>query len=653
MENINELQAQIAEDNGVIESPEEENLYNALSKVRLLEENAIPIAPKAGERFREKFDEGLSALQTKHEEWRKNIELFTNETGIKKGIPVENLVRITVETLIDFSYMKNPSAEFSAYDENDKDFADLVQKIVMALINKKYSPGINLQPKIIKQMIFAHLTNFGVLELTYQGEMGSIEEIYDLNNRVKERIATEEDPERLNELYKHLDVLQDELDNRDHMGIGVRYRSPFSIITDAQTENLDLTDTNILMVRDGLDKDHIKAEYGYFNEEENCHYYRYDSSKKLPLVEGSVENTRTATENKVLSQVLSAVDSDQAQLRVKNMVNVVWVYDKTTRLKYLYIEGQWDTPLWVFADEMELSRFFPFFILAFSTPIASIVQSGEVAHYAAFQEEINTVGAQLSKIRRTGFNRFLFNSAMFDKDEITKMLEFFNDPSSKTKVLGVKIKDVNIPLSEVLEPVKLPMAQFKELFDSSSLREALAKTTRISEAAKGAEFKTNTTNQAIASYNETTNNRLEGLTAKIEAVVEDLLWAIAEVCVSKMSKLQVQELLSEKQAQHFANISVKDFNTRHQIVVAAGSTEKPTSLSKKQEAIQIIQMLGQFGTAAPRTVLSLVTRLLRSAFSKSLVTDKDIELMKQEGEAGLQAQQQQQQQQPQPPKQGV
>lgn len=633
----------LANELGVIDTEEDQDIYKALSETRLLGENAIPIAPNTGERFRIKFEEGLLALKEKHEEWLKNIELYTNKAGIVNNVAVENLVRITIETLVDFSYMKNPSAEFSAYDAKDKDFADLVQKIVMALINKKYSPGINLQPKIIKQMIFAHLTNFGVLELTYQGNFGSYEEVFDLNEKVKSKISTEEDPERLEALYGHLSVLQDELENRNHMGIGVRYRSPFSLIVDAKTENLDLSDADVVMVRDALDINHIRAEYGYFDEEENCYYYRYDANKKLPLEAGEVKETRTDTEKRILSQILSAVDSEQAQLRIKNTVNVVWVYDKITKQKYLYLEDSWETPLWVYADEMELSRFFPFFILAFSTPIASVVQSGEVAHYAAFQEEINTIGAQLSKVRRTGFNRLLYNSAMFDKQEVEKLMSFLNDPSIKTKALGVKIKDVNIPLSEILEPVKLPTTQFKELFDTSTLREALAKTTRVSEAAKGAEYKTNTTNQAIASYNETTNNRLEGLTAKIEAVVEDLLWAIAEISVSKMTELQVQELLSEEDAKAFTSISVKDFNIRHQIVLAAGSTEKPTSLSKKQEAIQVIQMLGQFGTAAPRTVMSLVTRLLRSAFSKTLVTDKDIALMEQEGQAGLQQQQQQQQ----------
>ena len=62
-------------------------------------------------------------------------------------------------------------------------------------------------------------------------------------------------------------------------------------------------------------------------------------------------------------------------------------------------------------------------------------------------------------------------------------------------------------------------------------------------------------------------------------------------------------------------------------------------------------MLGQFGTAAPRTVLSLVTRLLRSAFSKSLVTDKDLQHLEEEGLAAMQkgvsTQGSQEQQQPQ------
>jgi hypothetical protein len=47
-------------------------------------------------------------------------------------------------------------------------------------------------------------------------------------------------------------------------------------------------------------------------------------------------------------------------------------------------------------------------------------------------------------------------------------------------------------------------------------------------------------------------------------------------------------------------------------------------------------MLGQFGTAAPRTVLGIVTKLLRQVFSRKLVTDKDLQVLEEEGQAAMQ-----------------
>jgi hypothetical protein len=103
-----------------------------------------------------------------------------------------------------------------------------------------------------------------------------------------------------------------------------------------------------------------------------------------------------------------------------------------------------------------------------------------------------------------------------------------------------------------------------------------------------------------------------------------------------MSSAYINRLLSTKDAKKFHNMTIDEFNRSYNLTIAAGSIEKPTSSSKKKEAMQIIQMLGQFGTAAPRTVLSLVTRLLRSAFSRSLVTDEDLEKLEEEGIAAMQ-----------------
>lgn len=654
--NTEDQKAAVAAEAGVIDRYD--NLDNALSNFRLLSENAIPIPPTIGERFSEFFDDGIRMLESRHKEWKENIETFLNEDAKDATSPTENLVRTTIESLVDFTYMRNPQAEISSLATNDKELAKVLQKILTALMNKKTLPGINLRPKVLKQIIFAHLTNFGILELTWQDEKGSLEQVLQVNEQVKEKIKSEQDPERANPLYELLDILQRELDVRKHVGIGVRVRSPFSLLIDPNCQELDLSDCKWIMDRDVMKIDHIKAEYTIYDEEEGKCYFKYRNDVELDL-NASTTHTKEAVETAIVDAIMPDVDSEQAKLRAKNTVPVVWVYDRTTRLKYLYMEGRWDVPLWVYPDDMELSRFFPFFILAFSAPLSSVVQAGEVSHYVSFQKEINRINEQISRIRNRGFNKYIYNSAVIDKEEAQKLFDFADSKDSKVEALGVKLRDQDKALSEIMEPLKLPSAQFKEIFDKTDLKEALDRTTRITDAMRGAQFRTNTTNDAVSTYNEFASNRLEGLTDKIELAVESLLWSMCELVVSKMTSAQINQILTTEDAQKFKSLSVTEFNRQHNLVIAAGSIEKPTSSSKKKEAVQIIQMLGQFGTAAPRTVLSLVTRLLRSAFSKTLVTDDDLQKLEEEGLAAMQKgvstpqQGGQPQPQPQTPEQGT
>lgn len=626
------LETQLAEELGIVpETPPP-----LTSEVRLLSEDAIPIPPTIGKRFAVMFDDAVRMMEARHTEWKRNINIFLNDEAKDAQTPIENLVRTTVEALVDFTYMRNPHGELSAVVEKDKKLAKILQRVLSALINKKAMPGISLLQKMWKQIIFAHLTNFGILELTWQSEKGSIEQILAVNDSVRERIKKERDQEKASVLYETLDILQQELDIRRHTGIGLRVRSPFALLVDPNCQELNLSDCKWIMDRDVMKIDQIKAEYTNYDKKQNKYFFKYRPNVELEFDGDYSDTSRESTEIAIIDAIMPDVEDEQAKLRAKNALPVVWVYDRTTRLKYLYIEGKWDVPLWVYEDEMGLSRFFPFFILAFSSPLNSIIQSGEVSHYIAIQDEINRINKQVSRTRRRAFNKYIYNSAAIDKEEATKIFNFAETSDNRVEAIGVRVRDQDKALSDVLEPLKLPSTQFKEIFDKTDLENALERTVRMNEVMRGAQFKTNTTNVAIDAYNEYASNRFEGLTDKIELNVEYLLWSICELVVSKMSQEQISQLIAIDDAEQFSPMTVADFNRQYNLVIAAGSTEKPTSSTKKKEAMRIIQMLGQFGTAAPMTVLTLVTRLLRSAFSKALVTDNDLKKLEQEGLAAMQ-----------------
>jgi hypothetical protein len=625
----------VAEEAGVLEA--QEQFDKALSEFRLLPENAIPIPPTIGKRFSDFYEASLRVMEKRHRDWTKNIKLFLNEEAATATSPEENLVRTTIESLVDYTYMRNPQAEVSSIIAADKELSIVLQKLLHLLINKKTLPGINLRPKVLKQIIFAHLTNFGILELTYQDKKGSLQQVLEINEQVKQRIKETTDADEANPLYELLDILQRELDVRKSVGIGVRVRSPFSLLIDPNCQELDLSDCKIIMDRDYMKIDHIIAEYMIYDAEQNTRFFRYKPDVEFATKSSTNDaNIKAVVEADIVNQLMPDVDNDQAKLRLENTMPVVWVYDRTTRLKYLYLEGRWDVPLWVYEDEMQLSRFYPFFLLAFSASLNSVIQAGEVSHYISFQEEINKINKQTSLLRARGFTKYLYNASLIDKGEVERLFDAIEINSTKLQAIGIKVKDNEKPLSELLEPLKVPSAQFKELFDKRDLKEALDRTTRITDAMRGAQFRTNTTNDAVETYNEFAGNRLEGLTDKIELCVEELLWSMCELIVSKMGSEEINMLLTTEDAKKFRPMSVTEFNAKHHLTIAAGSTEKPTSNAKKKEAAQIIQMLTQFGTTAPRTVLTVVTRLLRSAFSRNLVTDDDLTKLEQEGVAAMQ-----------------
>ena len=82
----------------------------------------------------------------------------------------------------------------------------------------------------------------------------------------------------------------------------------------------------------------------------------------------------------------------------------------------------------------------------------------------------------------------------------------------------------------------------------------------------------------------------------------------------------------------------------YSLTCVGGSTVKPTSDTKKQQALQISQILGQFAGASPYVSI-IMLQVLERAFDEVVVTKEDISTIKMSIVQQLQAQQMMQQQQ--------
>jgi len=183
-----------------------------------------------------------------------------------------------------------------------------------------------------------------------------------------------------------------------------------------------------------------------------------------------------------------------------------------------------------------------------------------------------------------------------------------------------------------------PAVQYKELFDTGSLRQAIDRSAATSAVDRGEQFKTNTTNDAVQYAAQTRQETTGVLIEIIEDSFEALGWAMSEVLVSKYTKEDIAALVGQSYANAFTPMTVDEFNQKFRMQLAAGSIEKPTTEYKKREAINVSQALGQVGQAAPMTTMTIMLRMFEQAFDV-VVSKEDWEMLKQEVQANLTAMQ--------------
>jgi hypothetical protein len=636
------VKVEIAKTMGFEES-DADAFAETLNTTRRRVDDAIVVPKILGELFKNRYESAKVVYAEYQDDWRQAHKAFhiTGSVSDLKatGVANENFVRSTTQTLIEYTYMQNPDATFKSESEADQVFADALQKTVTALVNKRNGMAINLRPKVQRAIMQAHLSNHGFLRLDYTPMKGSRQDVLRLRDAAEKKLnAAQEDDPNIAVYRETLDATTRQLLHREDFGIQVRSRSPFTILVDPDTTMSDLSDCQYLFDIEPLSDAYIKSEFLILEEETGRWMFKQD-----PTVEyrDARQNARPNTREQVaqeIAEILMPEENDAARReKLTDKVPCVWVWDRATRRRYLYLMDNWETPLWVFEDELRLSRFFPYFHLGFNLGPTGILQSSEVSYYIGFQNEINRGNKQRALLRDVAFNTFLFNTKLVTANEAKRVFDEMARPASSTfRGIGVELRSTEDKLEEVFMPAMLPVAHAEKLLDNRTYERAIGSATRITTAMQGGEYRTNTVSDAVQAYTQQAQTRVEGLIDPVEEMLTQLLWAIAEVVVSVIPKDQLLSIVDQDTVDNLRQMDVQTFNQMFSMSITAGSTEKPNSMQKKEEATRIIQMLGQFGTAAPRTVLGIVTRLLRRVFSRDMVSDKELETLEAEGQAAMQ-----------------
>ena len=232
------------------------------------------------------------------------------------------------------------------------------------------------------------------------------------------------------------------------------------------------------------------------------------------------------------------------------------------------------------------------------------------------QDAINAINNEIAKVRAYIVGKVIYNKNLI-KDE--KVVDEFLQGTTAKRTLGIDAPP-ETDLTKLFSPFVPQSAQALNtiVFDKGRLLEAIDRVSSVTAVMRGVEYKTNTTNKAIESYESTTQTKLDEKIDAIEDAIGEVGTKLLHVCLRNMSVETVASILGQADAeiweQHrdaFVNQGVKFTAT-----VVGGSTLKPTSATKKQQAVQLSQALGQFASAAPVAIL-VALKVMERAFDES------------------------------------
>ena len=603
-------------------------------------DSKIPVSKAHGKLWKARKKAALTDRKRCEEAWDEAIRYFLNDqmvhrdgggdttVGNRRGnqrlndnlTETENMVFANITTMVPVLYSRNPRAEFTTDDtanQDVKEFATVVERLVNNLASKKSAPGLNLKPKAKRCVVTSLLTNRSWLQINWVSkEQGSEQALTDLSN-ISKKLEKAKDKKEIEELEGQLLALEDTIDVLEPSGPTVTYKGPKDVLIDPSADMVDGTDAKWLMVRDCFPTQYLKAKYGTKEQDSDQIKSVYAPTHVLKLSED--DEAGVDAEFSLFEEDSSYKDygfDDKTTFEKSQYTEVWFVWDKTTRRVFLYSEKDWTWPLWVWDDPLSLDQFFPLYPLTFYESPAGVNTNGEVTYYLDQQDAINEMVDEERRARRWARRNILFDKNKVDREDVEVVLNG-DDGTAR----GVDVPE-GMKIDDVIFSMKPPGFNFKELFDKESKLRAIERISSVNEALRGAQFKTNTTNKAVEANVSASMVRNDEKTDQIEDWIGSVMWGIAQLCIQFMLQEQVAVFVGSEPAKKWKNMTAEEIRMTFSVQVVGGSSNKPTSAAKKEEAIQLGQVLGQFVQASP-VVVEIMLRMLEQAFDEINIHEED------------------------------
>jgi len=606
----------------------------------------VPVSKAYGSLWRTKIEAAQRANELVIDAWEQCFAYYNNHQvktsdsskGVfSRGDVTENVVYSNINVMLPAVYGQDPDIAVNTTDKEDEDFAECAHVLLNALLKGKNL--LNCKPKVRKAVGVALMTNFGVLKLDYVLKSDSQESVLENLAQVTEEIAKAKNTKALEAAYGKLAAIESIVSIFEKGGPKLRNIMARNLVVDPIAEMPDGTDATWMAERCYIQTSYLKHKFTRPEGDSNSWNYIFKPTHKAVFAEGS-GNQKDDAYGLVL-QTLSGDPTNQENDEVGTYRDLYYtecwlVWDKATRRTSLFAADDWAYPLWVWDNYTKTTRFFPYFIIGFGLSTGQTVTVGEVSYYLDQQDEINQINRQVARIRNSVFNFFFYNSHKISQADAENLMQAvkrgFNDEQA---IVGVKVPEGS-KISDCFEALVPPSLQYEHLFNKEPTINSINRISNTSDAIRGVQFKTNTNEASVQSYQDAARMSIGAKIEVVEDVLSDLCKALLEMCVQNMDKNEVIGLVGQKIGAAWRNMSLDEFNSQFALDLVPGTAEKPNSIFKKKEAVQVVQAIGQFASGAPMTSMKVALRVLEQAFTEVVIKPEDWDMM--EAEMTMQAQ---------------
>jgi hypothetical protein len=622
---------------------------------RVVGNTKIPVSKATGSLWQSRIDQAACARKDAESAWAEAIRYYENDqaahrdgneagSGNRRGTrgiddnwsATENVVFSNAATIVPMLYAKNPSIECTAINEDiNAEWARSAEHLINWLFNTKSAPGVGIKSKARRAVLGAYLTNKWYVKIDWIKKVDSREEAIKEIKTLSEELEKAKTTRKIKEVEGKIKALEAKVDFLTPAGPVVKAVSPFRIFVDPTSLEPDHSDANWMAESDFIQTEVLNALYGRKNEEgevtsvyEPTHIMSASTDNRT--IQDEVNNFSIfKTDQEVTAS--SYGYKTNAAFKAAQYTKVWYVWDKTTRRVLLFADNKWEWPLWVWDDPLKLLDFFPYYPLHFHETPDGSQPKGEVTYYLDQQDTINDIMSEINRARRWARQNVFYDKNSIKQEDVEAVLK---GPDGTAR--GIDVPEGK-SLKDVIQSLVPPSLAYPELLSTDSSLASINRITGVSDAQRGAQFKTNTTNKAVDFYQKNIDIRVDDRIDAIEDWLGDIGWGLIQLCYQHWSPQEVQEYIGSKGAGWKQGEDTYQLRKAINLRVVGGSTEKPTSKAKQEKAIQIGQVLGQFASSAPAAAIVML-KTLEKAFDDFTISQEDWAMIRQSIEAMMQNQ---------------